>query len=117
MREIKYQAYDPANAKMLTWEIIKSHLIMPGTNGWQWREYTGLKDKNGKEIYEGDILGDIFADGYISYCEKCKQFQYHDGQGCMCCSGDVSWIEIVESSNLEVVGNIYENRELLEVAK
>lgn len=77
---------------------------------------TGLKDKNGKEIYEGDILGGIWESGFISWCEKCKQFQYHGaGIGCMACSGDVHWCEIVEDDGkLEVIGNIHENPELLE---
>lgn len=79
-------------------------------------QYTGLKDKNGKEIYEGDILGGIWESGFISWCEKCKQFQYHGaGIGCMACSGDVHWCEIVEDDGkLEVIGNIHENPELLE---
>ena len=77
---------------------------------------TGLKDKNGKEIYEGDILGGIWESGFISWCEKCKQFQYYSaGIGCMACSGDVHWYEIVEDDGkLEVIGNIHENPELLE---
>lgn len=77
---------------------------------------TGIKDKNGKEIYDGDILGGIWESGFISWCEKCKQFQYHSaGIGCMACSGDVHWCEIVEDDGkLEVIGNIHENPELLE---
>lgn len=77
-------------------------------------QYTGLKDKNGKEIYEGDIIGGIWEGGYIGYCEKCKQFQYHSCGKCMACLGDVHWYEIVEDDGkLEVIGNIHENPELL----
>ena len=77
---------------------------------------TGLKDKNGKEIYEGDILGGIWESGFISWCEECKQFQYHSaGIGCMACSCDVPWSDIVEDDGkLDVIGNIHENPELLE---
>lgn len=77
---------------------------------------TGSEDKNGKPIYEGDILGGIWEGGFVSWCEKCKQFQYHSvGIGCMACSGDVHWREVVEDDGkLEVIGNINENPELLE---
>jgi hypothetical protein len=77
---------------------------------------TGLKDKNGKLIYEGDILGGIYENLDIFYCKECRQFELHaNGYGCMCCNGDIHWCEVVEDNNeLEVVGNIYENPELLE---
>lgn len=77
---------------------------------------TGLKDKNGKLIYEGDILGGTYGNLYIHYCDNCKQFQLKaNDYGCMACEGDIHWFELVEDENkLEVIGNIYENPELLE---
>ena len=76
---------------------------------------TGLKDKNGNLIYEGDILGGTFGNLYVHYCDNCKQFQLKaNDYGCMACEGDIHWYEVVEDNNkLEVVGNIYENPELL----
>lgn len=79
---------------------------------------TGLKDKNGKLIYEGDILGGTYGNLYVHYCDSCKQFQLKaNDYGCIACEGDVHWYELVESEDeneLEVIGNIYENPELLE---
>ena len=78
---------------------------------------TGLKDKNGKLIYEGDILGGIYH-GYIEYCKDCKCFQlFVKDYGCLACEGDLHWYELVEAeeqNELEVIGNIYENKELLD---
>lgn len=83
---------------------------------------TGLKDKNGKEIFDGDIVtdGDVTSD--IKYHQTLGfymigkyGFSVPFGQGV-----DVEYFEEFAdhvSKTFEVVGNIYENTELLEVEK
>lgn len=84
-----------------------------GSEEYDIEQYTGLTDKNGKEIYEGDILGNEWGNGYISWCDKCKQFQYYISGECMACSGDVQWYELVEDNGkLEIIGNVHEDPEL-----
>ena len=69
---------------------------------------TGLKDKNGKEIYGGDILDD--GEGHIGkvlYNERIASFAYEWG---ICGSTFMS----LYTSDMKVIGNIHENPELLE---
>ena len=90
--------YDNANP------IINNELI-----GGVLLQFTGLKDKNGKEIYEGDIII-IHANkrrpeyiGQVVYTEKDTLFEIAIGKN--------DWMPI-ETTN-EVIGNIYETPELL----
>ena len=122
MRELKFRAWDIDCHRFEYFEIGENDdcygmfRVAANKFGSVVEQYTGLKDKNGKEIYDGDILGGIWESGFVSWCEECKQFQYHSADiGCMACSGDVHWCEIVEDDGkLEVIGNIHENPELLE---
>lgn len=76
--------------------------------------WTGLITKDAEKIYEGDILGGSFEGGYILWCDTCKNLQYHACDECFACIGDVHWYEVVEEDGkLIVIGNIYENPELM----
>lgn len=75
---------------------------------------TGLKDKNGKEIFEGDILK---SNNYItsvfyekgSYCVKFRRTTNT--------TVTMNVISFIEKYKTKVIGNIYENPELLEDSK
>ena len=68
-------------------------------------QYTGLKDKNGKEIYEGDILGfeviRNFKEITVYHFAVTWDFE------------NAGWIQFSPKNKIVVIGNIYENPELL----
>ena len=71
-------------------------------------QYTGLHDKNGKEIYEGDIVKSFFVDTDEAGNEIYKYYIMEVKYDEVLCS-----YKIDKFMNLEVIGNIYDNPELL----
>jgi len=117
MREIKFRAWDKKEKKIIvkgllltleqglrTFDFPDFHVDFADGDRYILMQYTGLKDKDGKEIYEGDVLSayerplpiawgnDSWIIGY--YFESLHDFLY---------SGDPK----------EIIGNVYENPELL----
>lgn len=85
--------------------------IIPSTVG----QYTGLTDKNGKKIFEGDILSTGNPDDYygiVEWDEKNPGLAVSFG-GLFEGFEELIFIDKVE---LEIIGNIYDNPELLEVS-
>ena len=66
-------------------------------------EYTGMKDKNGKEIYEGDIVRYWNGVAPIEYNMFGFAIKYSDDE----------YFDINEPDKIEVIGNIYDNANLL----
>jgi uncharacterized phage protein (TIGR01671 family) len=136
MREIKFRAWDKVAKKFLfpwpegfyilgettCFDLIghqlkerspeKSTLEM--LNDVEIMQYTGLKDRNGKEIYEGDVCKDICINGneyaplFVIFDEGAFSLKYSESYiPCLC---------DIDLDHIEIVGNIYENPELMEVA-
>ena len=140
MREIKFRAWDNVHTSLGCRMVYHGydHNLKTIADFWQWinnhdkmpvMQFTGLKDKDGKDIYEGDILlSQEYSDKshsrkckykrfrvrvcwdekearfYTSFIDKEDLYKYRYGQ----------WGDFFDC---EVIGNIHENTELLESTK
>jgi uncharacterized phage protein (TIGR01671 family) len=127
MRDIKFRAWDNGKMQKVSFNNLYVNFYHPKgtiyirdemkpfgkTHETILMQYTGLKDKNGKEIYEGDILGkEGYWDFYIGFKDACfvlipcNQVQRANWE----------WTPVGKSKieGWGVIGNIYQNPDLLE---
>lgn len=103
-REIKFRAWSDNSNKMLEWSTLVSNgacvTALFSSDTWHIMQYTGLKDNNGKDIYEGDIfLFDMSPKVPV-------EIKIEDGAICY-------WSMFHYGHTGEVKGNKFENPELL----
>jgi uncharacterized phage protein (TIGR01671 family) len=121
MREIKFRAWDEEKKSMYYIDLYEymsfdeeaqDNMITCNARKNGLMQYTGLKDKNGKEIYEGDIVKDRWGNNKeVSFSEI--DFCTYDGS----CAGYGFVLEDQYPSDykqtVEIIGNIYENPDLI----
>jgi uncharacterized phage protein (TIGR01671 family) len=126
-REFRFRAWDKKNKKMIynpskygeVEQVDLNHTINSIQKDHELMQYTGLKDRTGKDIYEGDILSLNYFEGevvkmWIEYLDTlpycCTIIKYSEGD----------WVPLGrimkrdrEQFTCEVIGNIYEHPELI----
>ncbi len=124
-REIKFRIWDVENKEMLKVQELDFEPTFYGgriairpdqyndyfdTEDMILMQYTGLHDKNGKEIYEGDILKVYYKGmsgvGYVEYDNDYCEYK-------IIINTDKDYFSLWKSIDLEKIGNKYDNPELL----
>lgn len=136
-REIEFRAWDKVLNKFITDEckIYLNGCVSIEGFGWATEQvvleqYTGLKDKNGKKIFEGDILKTEVHKGFISNLKHEDEYVgnvvFEDGSffiginenfgyGMEFHTKDLLYERIIfVGSDVEIIGNIHQNKELLD---
>jgi uncharacterized phage protein (TIGR01671 family) len=127
MRELKFQAINDEGQI-----VIPDYIDRNGIAWWKEnsiptctrriRQFTGLKDKNGKEIFEGDILSESIYDIPAVYCGEeiyTVEFNHSSWKKVPFDRHNNGWVleqygNVLDNlDNIKIIGNIYENPELL----
>ena len=120
MREIRFRAWDKVKGetilwnRLLNWYNLRNVFMRPEMCGLILMQFTGRKDKNGVEIFEKDIVKISVDDafdyvdgiGFVDWYEKKSEYAIF--------SKGEPWIPLSIKGEIEVIGNIYENPELLD---
>ena len=122
MREIKFRAWDKDEEEMIcgineclmNWDGLQHNvdrfLNMPSHIPVM--EFTGLKDKNGKEIYEGDVI--LIKPNMVGSC--IGEIRWHEKSfGFIFYNSRIWGLDDIPPTNkhtIEIIGNIYENPDL-----
>lgn len=125
MREIKFRGFNNFNNGWIYGSLVEiyedCHILKEGKTFFDRHtkvdkdsigQYTGLKDKYNNEIYEGDILELTYFDDsknvmYVSYNDSAKFVLIEQVKNL-----SIN-MEFFDKENMEVIGNIYEDKELL----
>ena len=110
MKVIKFRFWDAIEKRYLSWEEIQESTIQDvfGTRILTPQQWTGLADRSGKEIYEGDILT------HRIYTKVAVVDLRYFFSTLLPGVGKWNWYGDAAALGFEIIGNIHENADLFE---
>lgn len=107
--EVAYKDIDESTDELIEHRLLIEDVVL--------EQFTGLRDKNGKKIYEGDLIKEVVYGRKsviweVRYCQDDCCFELHRIKGALYGDNLLS-----SSSQYEVIGDIHRNHELLEEVK
>jgi uncharacterized phage protein (TIGR01671 family) len=118
MREIKFRAWDKCKSRMVFFDLWDSEVSIPASDS-PIMQFTGLHDKNGKEIYESDMVRCTTARGYVLFGEVIFEDgtfnvvfmeSYYDRNFFR----QRDYVKVFSANHsIEVIGNVWGNPELI----
>jgi uncharacterized phage protein (TIGR01671 family) len=119
MREIKFKAFDIQNKRFMECDSLEGLFAHYENRSIELMQFTGLYDKNGKEIYEGDIVKWSNEMGFVVYHKEYGRFSvaWKTDLDNYLENGFHGTARLLknEEDPLEIIGNIYENPGLLSI--
>lgn len=138
-REIKFRAFEYNSKKMIYNVAVRNGLVVSHTDtfyqpkhetNYPINQFTGMYDKDDKQVYEGDILEVVYYNHTGKNCKLIQEVYYLEESGCFCVrtigkevapiendrnNVPLSWTS--QPNTISYLGNIHENPELLTLWK
>lgn len=111
MRKIKFRAWDKNEKEMLDVECLKNqawnvmgNMMSINNSEWEFMQWTGLKDKNNKDLYENDI---------VKYKDTNWVIKWNESEAMFWLRASRCRAEYIDPMDQEIVGNIYQDPNLI----